>query len=548
MSNKIGTAKKPECVTLPIAGNWCDISLSTDPDLDNAINTSGILVFVETCGAEQKVKYYQDVGGTLEEYTPIGAILDCDSLEEPQIPPPDCPENAVFEQVCIPANSYGILDNSNFVNSPTPHLKNGTALVIDLIHEDGEVTTVGPLADPYFNSFMKEVSEALPNCTVKPVCANHTSPRGCAAVHVANLAEYSAYNTPSYPADIQNNLANPDQSELWATGWLLDCAGCDSPILRAEISDSSVSGYIGAYKDIITYTGEEKTYFRAVTCDGVFWKDCVTGESIPAPAGACCAKPCGGDGVSALLDLMSSMKIVKQGGIPGADYNSAFRYILGRPPASSAWSLCENVDGVFQEPIASGDNLNEFTAALESLGYTEWNFGEEHWVCPCPPGWEQAGDYVIKIDGETSVKVDCLPLSEAPEPPAEKIIQSLDRCAQRVEECNSQSILQEQQNTNSLLTQMLEKMCEPCPLQITVDSQGTLLPLDGNLTTLNGTTQTAFDQFGNTLGQVQVAATLQEGEIVKTAIKLTPIAPLETIDSTIATISTKVVAQGGTAK
>ena len=542
MSNKIGTAKKPDCVTLPIAGNWCDISLSTDPDVDNAINTSNILVFVETCGSDQKVEYFQDIGGTLATYTPIGAILDCDSFEEPQIPPPDCPENAVFDQVCISANSYGILDNSNFVNSPTPHLKNGTALVIDLIHEDGTTTSIGPLDDPYFNSFMKGFAEALPGCVVKAVCANHTSPKGCAAIHVENLAEYPAYDAPTFPGDIQNNLTNPAVGELWGTGWLLDCAGCDSPIVRAEISDSSVAGYIGAYKDIIVHKGEEKTYFRAVTCDGTFWKDCKTDEPIQPPAGACCAKPC--NNTSEIVDLLNSLKVIKQNGLSGADYNGAFRYINGRPPASSAWALIDNRDPANQVTIASGANLNAFTADLESKGYTEWNTGEEHWVCPCPPGLtvESTGAYFTTVDGETSEKLFCAPLSEVPDVPEAKIVSNTAVCALRTEECNSEKILAAQNATNTLLTDMLAKWCAPCPLdlQITVDPEGTLIPnpvtVPGNVTQLNGTTQTMFDTLGNAIGTAIITAVV--GKDNTTLVTVKPVTPVK--DVVIGSISTLV--------
>ena len=225
----------------------------------------------------------------------------------------------------------------------------------------------------------------------------------------------------------------------------------------------------------------------------------------------------------------------------GRNYNGAIQSSTGRPLPTVPWALIDNRDTNNQVTVASGNTFPEFVADLASKGYTDFIEGELHYICPCPPGLVNDGDYFVQANGITVTKPACTPLSELPSAPTDKIVENAVQCALQTVGCNDD-------RRDNLLTQMLEKMCEPCPLQITVDSEGTLMPFDGNLTTLNGTTQTAFDQFGNTLGQVQVAATLQEGEIVKTAIKLTPIAPLETIDSTIATISTKVVAQGGTAK
>lgn len=430
-----------ECITEPLAGNWCDISLAVEPDQDDVINANNVLIFVETCGAKQTLNYFiAGEGGALEPYEVIGEVVDCDTYEPPAPEPPECPDGAVFEQVCIPANSYGILDNSTWRDAPGNHLQNGSAYEITLTHEDGSTTVLPVLADPYFTGFIKAMAEALPGCKVLPVCANHSSPKGCHPKHVANLAAYPAYDAPTYPADVQNTLTNPNRDELWATGWLIDCAGCESPIVRAEITASSNAAWVGANKDIKTYQGEKQVLNRAITCYGTFWKDCDDND-IPAPAAGCCAAPCN-PGADALLSLIESMKIEKPGGIPGADYQSAFQYINGRPPASSAWALVDLLDPANPVTIASGPNLNAFTDDLESKGYNEWSNIEQHYVCPCPPGAAEApGRYVVTIDGEVSVKVQCIPLSEAPGAPAKVLVESL--CALRVEECNSAGILAE---------------------------------------------------------------------------------------------------------
>ena len=280
------------CVREPLAGNWCDITFGNEPDDEDIINAENILILVETCGSQQSLLYFTaDAAGELIPYDVLGSIVDCDTYQEPLPEPPSCPAGAVFEQVCIPPNTYGILDNSRWEGAPLNHLQNSQNMVIDLIAEDGTRTSIGPLSNPYYVDFRTQVEAALPDCKVVFVCANHTSPRGCNAGQVANLANYPVYDSPTYPADIQNNLTNPDQDELWASGWLLDCGGCQSPIVSAEITSATDPAWIGTTKQIKTYEGEEQILFRAVTCDGVFWKDCY-GNDVLSPVGGCCAMPC----------------------------------------------------------------------------------------------------------------------------------------------------------------------------------------------------------------------------------------------------------------
>ncbi len=280
----------PVCTFEFIDGNWCDIEFASDPDEDDITHASGILIQVTTCGPDQTIAYFEIVDGALESYDPIGEIVDCDTLLPPTAEPPACPEGTEFECVTLPGSKYGILDNSNWVGAPAVHLQNGNAYEITFTHEDGNTTVLPVLTDPYYTGFKAAVEATLPGCKVVYVCANHTSPKGCNAGHVANLAAYPAYDPPSAPGDIQNNIANPDVSELWASGWLLDCAGCESPIVNAAITASSDPAWVGANRDIIGYENEPTTLFRSTGCD-VYWRDC-DGNAVEAPAGACCATPC----------------------------------------------------------------------------------------------------------------------------------------------------------------------------------------------------------------------------------------------------------------
>ena len=507
------------CSNSPIVGNWCDITVSAEPEAEDVINASNILVFVETCGAEQTLQYFTaGANGELVPYTPVAEIVDCDTYQPPMPEPPECPDGAVFEQVCIPPNSYGILDNSTWVGAPLNHLQNGSAYEITLTHEDGSTTVLPILSDPYYRGFRAAVEATLPECKVVYVCANHTSPRGCNAAHVGNLAAYPAYDAPTFPGDIQNNLTNPAVSELWASGWLLDCAGCESPIVNAEITGSSDPAWIGANKDIINYKGDEQILFRAITCDGVFWKDC-DGNDMAAPVGGCCAKPC--DSSSELLDLLNDVKRSKSTGLEDANYDGAIALTRGRPDPTVAWELLDNRDGLAtgHPVVASGATWQEFVDDLESKGFSEFSEGEIHYVCPCPPGLVQAGDYFVNAAGETQTKPACTPSAELANFPAGKVIPE-DECVLAVEECNSDAIL------NALLAQgddaamSAAKLClieehlnpaGPCGAPVvTLDKEAQVLTLQGDVTANYSAGQAINLQNAN--GEACGDATVAEGE------------------------------------
>lgn len=168
---------------------------------------------------------------------------------------------------------------------------------------------------------------------------------------------------------------------------------------------------------------------------------------------------------------LSDYKVIKENGVPGANYNGAFRYIFGRPPASSAWALIDNRDPLNQVTVASGPNLNAFTADLESKGFTEWPTLEEHWVCPCPEGLTEADDgaYFVTVDGETSAKLVCTPIEEVPDVPEAKIIDNTAVCALRTVGCNDD-------RRDNLLQAILEALtadfvCEETPEVIEAKEQ-----------------------------------------------------------------------------
>ena len=279
---------EPACDTQYFEG-WCDVSSSGDPDIDDTVNENGtIIVAVTTCGADQTVQFLILDGTALVPYTPIGSIVNCETGVAFEPEPPPCPEGAVF--VCGEyEKSYFIFDNSNWIGAPKPHITNGFNFEFTFTRADGSTDVWQQSADPLFNNFISTAPAAI-GCKVIPVCANHTSPNGCHPAHVANLAAYPAYDAPTAPADIQNNLTNPDQAELWASGWLIDCADCKSPIVRVEITAANDAAYIGAYKVPIAHSEKVKVSY-ANTCDGVFWKDC-KGNAIVAPTDLCCVAPC----------------------------------------------------------------------------------------------------------------------------------------------------------------------------------------------------------------------------------------------------------------
>lgn len=284
---------EPDCTPLPTV-EVCEIEPgATNPDQSMEPDTvfqSGIFISYLQCGANiEKYAYTINADGDIEDHTLTAPNWygDCETLEEIVDPIPTCPEGAVFlpyEQ----GGHYAIQDNSNYVGSPTPHITNGQNFEFTYVDAGGTpLATWQQTADPLFNNFIQTLPAAM-GCAVKPGCANHTSPKGCNASHVANLAMYPAYDPPTYPADIQNNLTNPAQSEAWASHWILDCGDCDPKPARVIITNANDPAYIGAYKDLIWHDKEKTTIWMAMVCGAAYFQDC---EGNPVAAPACCPAP-----------------------------------------------------------------------------------------------------------------------------------------------------------------------------------------------------------------------------------------------------------------
>lgn len=409
---------------------------ASDPEvvIPAEVITTDVFLQFTTCGAEVSTfAFVLDAEGnpTAHELTKGNYYGDCETLEAISEPVPTCPEGADFKPVEIGGHYY-IVDNSNWIGSPTAHIANGHNFEFTFTFDDGSTKVVQQTADPLYNNFIAEASVIL-GCAVIPVCANHTSPNGCNANHVANLANYPAYDAPTAPADVQNNLTNPDRDELWASGWLLDCGDCNPKPTRIEITNSSTAGYIGAYKEPIVYDKEKTLIYQAVTCSGVYYKDC-DGNDIPAPS--CCPEPYSAPADNSWWEQFKTK--CDSNNIPDANYEGGIEWSIGRPNTGAEWILWDNTSQPAVEYV-SGSDFGEFIENMEALGYTEWSSGESHYFCPCPPNLVNAGDYFVTVDGNTVTKPACTPLGELPSAPDKEEIEEF--CALRTKGCLDQAIL-----------------------------------------------------------------------------------------------------------
>jgi len=336
-------------------------------------------VSVTTCGADQTIEYVQIAPDpdnpdetTLVEYLPVGEIVNCDTLAPFTTPPPACPEGAQFSPVNIGGGYYFILDNSfGLPDGPNPsvtgtppgnHLGNGQNVEFTFRDSAGNPVHVWQQTkDPLFYNLVATFSDDCPDCFVEAVCANHTSRRrGCHPAHVANLAKYPAYDPPSFPTDPQNNLSNPDREEVWASAWMINCGPCIPEIASVEITKANTEAWVGVERAVKVYRHPDVLGYQAVTCDGTFYKDC-DGNDIPAPG--CCPEPWTAPVETALDCALVECE---------DPCSNGSTYIVGRPPASNAWSW-----GPY-----SGANLNEFQAALAAAGYNLIQKSERHQICP----------------------------------------------------------------------------------------------------------------------------------------------------------------------
>lgn len=280
---EVPEAATPDCVPLGSPIQACEIKPEEEDGEGNitspaAIIQSDIFLSFTNCGGTISLfAYTLDADGNADEHTLSNSAHyygDCDSLVEIKPPDPDCIEG---DRKCVEIEtSFVIVDNSNFQNAPAVHLPNGINPEYTFKRLSGATNVIRPSSDnPYYNALINEGPSVLTDCIFKAVCANH--PKGCNPVQAANLAEYGV---------------TPDISELFASGWLIEC-GCDDPIVCVTITDADDPAWIGAYRNTIVRK-RKKQYTRVETCIGVGWFD-TKGQPIAEPAGSCCWKPCDPD-------------------------------------------------------------------------------------------------------------------------------------------------------------------------------------------------------------------------------------------------------------
>ena len=401
---------EPACESESEIGYDCYPNPLFDPENEDneepEFLTEPIVINIFTCDGVQTILYGQVVDGEILPYNDGNGLLGEWTDENCTPVLPECPVG--LEDKCFKTDGgfYEIMDNSTFTlsdGSILNHLQNGNNYELTLIREDGTTVVVQQDADPYFNNLKNNIAAAT-GCTVLSVCANHTSRKGCSQGHVDNLAMYPAYDPPT--GDVQNNLNNPAQSELWATGWLIDC-DCGSPFVRVEITGGN--NHVGAYKELIPHVKEPEIIYKASDGCVDYYKDCYFNPILP-PSEECKLTPCN----SVELDL-SEFKTTCGEGIEGADYGGAIQITVGRPNNAALWELIDNRDPSNNVVVVSGNSYQEFSANAAALGYADFTDGpsnEAHYFCPCPPGLENAGDYFIQVDGNTSMKPPCTPSSE----------------------------------------------------------------------------------------------------------------------------------------
>lgn len=273
------------CTSKILDGTFCDKVYGSEPeDEDQTVQEDIFIEFIQCEDGTTFTEYFIIVDGGPVPYEPQGEIVDCETCLPPVIVP-ECPPDAVPECVEIPAPWAVLWDNSNYNDgsaAPFPHLKNGEAYTFEVEQADGTKTPVTFTADPYFNNFKLVMEAAFPDCKVSFGCANHTAPAGCNPGMAATMAAYVARGIPF-----------PTQAEFWASGWIVECSGCESPFVRVEIISANNTAWEGTAKVLVPHVldgGVPQTFFRFKSCGTSYWEDC-NENGIPEPVGAKCATP-----------------------------------------------------------------------------------------------------------------------------------------------------------------------------------------------------------------------------------------------------------------
>lgn len=404
-----------------------------------------------------------------------------------------------------------------------------------------------------------------------------------------------------------HKIGTPKQAQAIPDCW---CAEFQ-PVSEAALASAVIviGGISGTYTQLevaLDAIGGDISYTQAVSAAGEIVEDtvcvriCLPGklETLPAivtigesTLPAAWAPVDKNEAADLLADIFDDLKVVKPGGIPGADYDSGFQYINGRPNAAVSWELCRNDNGTLV-PVISGANLGEFQAALAAAGYAEWSNNEQHYICPCPPGWSEAGDWAVKVGGEVVVKVDCQPRAELPGAPVNKVIE--DMCALRVQVCNKDpalaallakfcgvdaniaDLLQKQCDANEIASDAAIKDClladdltncaDDAKLAETLDKEAGTLILEGDVVDqyMAGQTIALKDAAGNICGNATVAdveapAVFEDGKTIiqivecelaegKTPVQIETAKPVltATVNAVVATVKSVSILQAKT--
>lgn len=115
--------------------------------------------------------------------------------------------------------------------------------------------------------------------------------------------------------------------------------------------------------------------------------------------------------VSDECNELSDYMIEKEAPNSLGDPDCAFQVTIGRPNNGATWEIQQ--DGA---TLASGATYQEFSAAMQALGYQDIIAGptrEAHFFCPCP-----SGELVLLVNGEPVEVGRKVPISEIPNWPA----------------------------------------------------------------------------------------------------------------------------------
>ena len=347
---------------------------------------------------------------------------DCETLLPPNYEPP-CPEDCDWTPMSL-VEHHAVWDNTRYKAPDTAAVKAGDTLEFEF--GDGSFQQLDITGNSLFQT--KAFFESL-GCTVKVHCDNW----------VIN-GEDRCLRFPAWPTGKTKcaDFAALTIDDAYAAYLIITHCDPSKLPVNTTIIASDREEVVGAtHHSVHCMTSEMVT--ACYKCSGTIVKNCddqiieVDPKCLMAPKTQVCDVD--------LLALLASMKVIKSGGIEGANYDGAFAFTSGRPDPNVSWAVIDNNDPNNQSTIIYGDTLAEFSADAESKGYTQFIVGEIHYLCPCPADMPAVatGNYFVEAGGDTVVKPGCTPLAELEGAPVKLPAES--HCALRVLDCNSDAIL-----------------------------------------------------------------------------------------------------------